>query len=90
LLRSGNGDEDNLRVIHADLNAAGKTQPARGDIAVNYFFKSRFINWHLAGLQLFDLLRVVIDANDVVPNIGETGAGHEADVTGADDCKVHD
>jgi len=57
---------------------------------MNYFFKPGFINRHLAGLQLFDLLCVVIDANDVMANVCETGAGNKADVTGTDDRKIHD
>src|SRR5881628_117722 len=57
---------------------------------MNYFFKSGFINRHLTGLQLFDLLCVVIDASDIMANIGETGAGNEANVTGTDDRKIHD
>ena len=57
---------------------------------MNYFFESGFINRHLAGLQLFDLLRVVIDASDVMANVGETGAGDEANVTRTDDRKIHD
>ncbi len=40
---------------------------------------------YLAALQLLDLLCVVIDANDVVSDVGETGASHEANVTGTDD-----
>ena len=57
---------------------------------MNYFFKSGFINRDLTGLQLFDLLCVVIDASDVMTNISETSAGDEANVTGTDDRKIHD
>jgi len=57
---------------------------------MNYFFKSGFINRDLTGLQLFDLLCVVIDASNIMANIGETGAGHQANVTGTDDRKIHD
>src|SRR6266516_6376466 len=85
LLRSRHGDEDDLRVVYSLLNAAGETQPTRRDVTVNNLFKSRFINRHLAGLQLFDLLWVVIDANDVMADISETSACHQADITGADD-----
>ena len=61
----------------------------RRHIAMNDFFKPGFINWHLAGLQLPDFLRVIIDAYDVMPDVGETGTGHEANITGTDDCKIH-
>jgi hypothetical protein len=46
----------------------------RGDIAMNYFFKPGFIDWYLAGLELLNFLRVVVDAYDVMPDVGETGA----------------
>jgi hypothetical protein len=57
---------------------------------MNYFFKSGFINRDLTGLQLFNLLCVVINASDIMANIGETGAGDEANVAGTDDRKIHD
>ena len=56
---------------------------------MNYFFESGFINRDLTGLQLFDLLCVVIDASDIMANIRETSAGDEANVTGTDDRKIH-
>ena len=87
---SRHGDKDNLRILHALLDAAGETQPVRRNIAVDYFFKPRFIDWHFAGLELLYFLRVVIDANDIMSDIGETGARHQADITGTDDCKIHD
>jgi hypothetical protein len=51
---------------------------------VNYFFQSRLIDRYFAGLKLFHFFGVIIDANDMVPDISETGARHQADVSGAD------
>jgi hypothetical protein len=45
------------------------------------FFQARFVNGHFAGLQLPDLLEVVIDADHVMADVGETGACNEANVT---------
>ena len=56
----------------------------RRDVAVNYFFQSRFVDRYLAGFELFYFFVVVIDANDMMTDIGETGACHQADVSGAD------
>src|SRR5207237_10405478 len=78
LLWSRNGDKDDLRILYAVFYTAGETQPMRRHIAMNDFFKPGFINWHLAGLQLLDFLRVIIDSYDVMPDIGETGNGHQA------------
>src|SRR5882724_3042404 len=85
LLRSRNSDEHNLRIVYALLNAAGETQPTRRDVAVNNLFKARFINRDLAGLELFDFLCVVVDANHIMADIGETGTRHQANITGTDD-----
>ena len=59
-------------------------ESSRGDVAVNYFFQSRFVNRHLTRFQLFHFFCVVIDANDVMTYIGEASARNQADVSGAD------
>jgi hypothetical protein len=51
---------------------------------VNYFVESWFVNRDFTGLELFELVGVVIDANHMMADIGETGARHQADVSGAD------
>ena len=56
----------------------------RRDVAVNYFFQSRFVDRYLAGFELFHFFGVVIDANDMMADISETGARHQTDVSGAD------
>ena len=54
------------------------------DVAVNDFFQSRFVDRYLAGFELFHFFGVVIDANDMMADVSETGACHQADVSGAD------
>jgi hypothetical protein len=56
---------------------------------VNYLFQTRLIYRHLACLQCFDFLQVVIDANNVMPDVRKTCAGNETDITRTDDCEVH-
>jgi hypothetical protein len=51
---------------------------------VNYFFQSRFIDRYLSGFELFHFFGVVIDANDMMADVSETGARYQADVSGAD------
>jgi hypothetical protein len=34
-------------------------------------------------MKRFDLAGIVIDADDIVPDVGKTSAGHETDITGA-------
>ena len=62
-----------------------KRKPMGGNVAMDDFFQARLVDRNLAGLKRLDLARVVIDADDVVADIGKTGAGDETDVTGTDD-----
>ena len=57
LRRSRHGDENDLRVIDAFLNAAAETQPLGGDIAVNQFFQAGLVDRHLAGAEATSILR---------------------------------
>ena len=78
-----------LRIFDAFVDAAGELEPMRGDIAVDEFFQAGFINRNAAGLQRFDLGCVIVDANDVVADVGKACAGDKTDVTGADDGNIH-
>ena len=49
------------------------------------FFETRLVDRHFARLQRLDFARIVIDADDVVADVGKAGAGDETDITGADD-----
>ena len=53
------------------------------------FLQARFVNRDAAGLKQFDLGRVVVHADDVMADLGETGTGDQADVAGADDRQLH-
>src|SRR5438067_1658918 len=61
----------------------------RCDIAVNYLLQTGLIYRHLACLQCFDFLQVVIDANNVMADIRKTCAGNKTDITRTDDCEIH-
>ena len=47
--------------------------------------EARLVNRHLALPKRFDFARVVIDADHVVADVGEAGAGDQTDITGTDD-----
>jgi hypothetical protein len=46
------------------------------------FLEAGFVDRNFASLERFDFPRVVIDADDIVTDIGETGARDEANITG--------
>ena len=56
---------------------------------MNEFFEARLVDRHLARLERFDFARIVIDADDVVADVGKAGAGDETDITGTDDGEIH-
>ena len=62
-----------------------EAQTVGGNVAVNDFFEARFIDRNFAGLQRLNFFRIVIDADDVVTDIGKTGASNKADITGTND-----
>src|SRR5438552_14001231 len=62
----------------------------RGDIAMDDLLETRLVDRHLAGSQGFNLAHVVVDADNVVADIGEAGTCDKTDVTGTDNRKIHD
>src|SRR6202040_1780319 len=76
-------------VIDPFPNAASEPQPMCGDVAMDHFLETGFVDRHFASLQCFDFPRVVIDADNVVAHVGEASAGDKTDVTGTDDGKIH-
>ena len=83
------GDEDNLRVLDAVLNAAGEAKPLGRNISVNDFLQAGFVDGHLARLKGLDPSWIVIHADNVMADVGKAGAGDETDITGADNRDIH-
>ena len=65
-----------------------ESRPA-ADVFLHQFFESRLVNGDAAGLEQFDLGRVIVHADDVMADFGETSAGDQADVARADDGELH-
>jgi hypothetical protein len=49
---------------------------------------ARFVDRDAALVEDADLGRVEVEAEHVVADVGQAGAGDEADVAGADDCDL--
>src|SRR6185295_19635938 len=58
---------------------------ARDDLA-----EARLVDRKLAARERRDLVRVLVDADDVMPEVGKARPADEADIAGADDCDAHD
>ncbi len=81
LLWGGHGNKNDLRIIDAFPNTPTELQPVGRHIAMNNFLEARLENWDAASLERLNLSCIVIDANDIVSDIGETRAGDKANVS---------
>ena len=67
----------------------GEGQPAVIDVELDERFEARLPDRHLARVQAVDLGAVLVDAAHAMAEVGEAGARHEPDVTGADHRDAH-
>ncbi|MGC4039162.1 MAG: hypothetical protein QM764_24600 [Chitinophagaceae bacterium] len=67
------GDENGVRVLHAG-GFGGEGEPAFAHVAGDDLVEARFVDRHFAFVQARDLAGVLVDADDVVAEIGEAGA----------------
>ena len=66
-----------------------KAQPAGLDVGGDELFQARFVDRHAAVEQRGEPVRVGLDDGDLGAELGEAGAGDEADITAADHCDAH-
>src|SRR5688572_30521278 len=88
--RRTDGEENNRRWGHRFRNAGRESQPAGRDVAFDYFRKAGLVERDLQTVQRVDAGGVQVGARHVVAEVSEAGAAHEADVTGANDCNLHE
>ncbi len=60
----------------------------RSRVPLEHELEAGLVDRHLARLQALDPLRDDVADDDLVPELGEAGAGHEADVAGAEHCDL--
>src|SRR5262249_30779353 len=85
LRRSGDRYENDLGLVYSFTNAAAKMQSVGRHIAVNDFLKPWFVDRNSSGFKRFDFRLIVIDANDVVADVGKAYPGNQPHITGTDD-----
>src|SRR5262249_40621543 len=83
------GQKDDLGVANRHLEICGESQPPLADALPNQWLQSRFVEGNASCFQAGDLPRVLVHAHDRVPGLGQTGSGHQADVSGPDDAYPH-
>lgn len=67
----------------------GETQPTAGAVAPNHLVEARFVNGDFATLKHGHLARVHVHAQHIVADLGETGAGDQPNITGAEEGDFH-
>ncbi len=83
------GDEHDLGLTHRMGEVGVELQPARSDVAAYQVVEARLEDRHLAGLEALDLGGVLVDAGDLVAEVGEAGAGDQADIARTDHRNAH-
>jgi hypothetical protein len=64
-------------------------QAAGGAVARDDFFQARFVDGDAAAVQQVDLALVDVEAEHIVAEFRQAGAGDEADIAGADNRNLH-
>ena len=88
--RRADRDEHRGGLAHRLRQPRGEAQPAGPDVARHQRVEARLEDRHVAAFERRDLVRIAVDADHVMAEIGEAGAGDEADVAGADHRNAHE
>jgi hypothetical protein len=86
---SSNRDEDRVGIRDGARKLAAEFQPGGAHIGTDHVVQPGLVNRHFAAQKGGDLRFILVDANDLVAEIGETGAGNKANVAGADHGNAH-
>ena len=87
--RRADGDELQRAVRDRGVDVGGEPESSGLHIAPDQRREAGLVDRHAAAVQGRDLGGVDVEAQHVIADFRETGAGDEADVTGADDRDLH-
>ena len=87
--RRADGDEHDLRLVHAARQSRGEGQTLFALVSPNKLLEPWLVNGDLPPLQHPDLGRVLVDADDLVAILGKARAGHQPDVASAHHRYLH-
>src|SRR5262249_7644753 len=80
--RCADRDEDDDRFPDGRREIRGEREAPVADIARHHLLQTRLVDGHVPRLEGGDLVSDVVNAHDLVSEIGEDGAGYETDVPG--------
>ncbi len=82
-------DKHRLGAIDRGGEIAGEGQPASSDVVLHELFEAGFVNRHPPSDQRLQLLGFGFDNSDLGAELGETGAGDQADIAAANHGYTH-
>jgi hypothetical protein len=88
--RGADRDEDGLGAVDAGGKVGGEAEPAALDVAGDQPVETRLEDRHDASLEGVDLARILVDADDVMAEVGKAGAGDQPDIAGPDNGDMHE
>ena len=87
--RRADRDELEQAVLDAFGRVGREVEAPGREVLLQQLIESRLIDRRLAALEHLDLPLVDVHAQDVVTDLGETSAGDQSHVTGAEDGETH-
>src|SRR4029450_3545972 len=87
--RSPHRDEDRERRLDTGLQVRREAEPAGALVLRDDLFQARLVDGDSSGLKSRDLRGILVDADDVHPEVREAGPRYEPDVARTDDADVH-
>src|SRR5262249_13880486 len=87
--RCADRDEDDDRFPDGRREIRGEREAPVANIARHHLLQTRLVDGHVPRLEGGDLVSDVVNAHDLVSEIGEDGASYETDVSGTNHAYVH-
>ena len=87
--RRAHGDELDAAVRHPLGGVGGEAEPPVGVVPLHHLLEAGLEDRDLPRLQPLDLVRVHVDAEHVVADLGQHRALHEPDVAGSENRDPH-
>ena len=89
LRRGGHRNEDHFAVIDSIGGAGGELEALGDNVFAHHGFETRLVDGNFPCQQAVDFGFVIVHAENMVADLGETGTCGESDIAGADDCDLH-
>ncbi|CAO4144681.1 hypothetical protein LPLAFNJD_LOCUS1752 [Methylorubrum aminovorans] len=87
--RGAHRDEHGLGLRHGGSEVCRESEASGADVLGDEGVEAGFVDGHAALVEGFDLVGILVDADDLVAEIGEAGARDEADIARANDRDAH-